>query len=231
MNELRQLILRGKAAFDRGEYAAALDDFQEVTRQNAGFADVRHLSGTCLSFLGHPEAAIHEFNEAIALNPRYIEAHLNRAITLNDLGRFDEAHESFELASEIEEASEGPYPAAAAARLANGHANLGDLYMDAGAADRAAEQYRAALTIRPLFHDIRNKLAYALMQMGELEEAAAELQAILSVTPQFLTARLNLGLVFYRMNFTDAAAREWEVAHQQQPNSPQVRAYMALLEG
>ena len=89
--DVRQQIQRGKQAFERHEYAAALEDFQEVLSRSPHFADVRHLTGLCLSFLGHAEAALAEFDHAIALNPRYIEAHINLANTLNELGRFDEA--------------------------------------------------------------------------------------------------------------------------------------------
>lgn len=230
MSELQQLIQRGKQAFEKRDYAAAVTDFQEVLRRNPRFADVRHLTGLCLSFLGHPDAALIQFNEAIALNGRYIEAHINRAITLNELGRFDEAQVAFAQAAEIETESEGPFPAAVSARLANAHATLGDLYLEAGAPTQAADQYRSALEMRAHFHDIRNRLAQALLQLGELKAAAAELQAVLSANPRFLAARLNLGLVFFRLGDSEAAAREWQLAREQQPTNPQVRAYLAMLE-
>ena len=229
-NELQTLIQRGKEAFEKRNYSAALTDFQEVLRRNPRFADIRHLSGLCLSFLGHPEAALQQFNEAIALNGRYVEAHINRAITLNELGRFDEAQLAFAQAAEYESESEGPFPAAVSARLANAHAQLGDLYLEAGAPMQAADQYRAALEIRSHFHDIRVRLAQALLQLGELNDAAAELRGVLAANPRFLAARLNLGLVYYRTGRPDEAAVEWETARQQQPANPQVRAYIAMLE-
>ena len=230
MSEIQLLIQRGKQSFEQRDYAAALTDFQEVLRRNPRFADIRHLTGLCLSFLGHPDAALQEFNQAVALNGRYIEAHINRAITLNELGRFDEAQLAFAQAAEFETESEGFFPAAVSARLANAHANLGDLYLDAGAPTEAASQFRSALAIRPHFHDIRNRLAQALLQLGELNEAAVELQAVLSANARFIAARLNLGLVFFRLGHTEQAAHEWEIARQQQPANPQVRAYLAMLE-
>lgn len=230
MSEIQQLVQRGKQSFEQRDYAGALTDFQEVLRRNPRFADIRHLTGLCLSFLGHPDAALQQFNEAIALNGRYIEAHINRAITLNELGRFDEAQVAFSQAADLETESEGLFPAAASARLANAHAQLGDLYLEAGAPTEAAEQYRRALELRSHFHDIRNRLAQALLQLGELTAAAAELQAVLAANPRFLAARLNLGLVYFRLGQVSAAAREWEAARQQQPANPQVRAYLAMLE-
>lgn len=230
MVDLQQLIQRGKQAFEKRNYAAALTDFQEVLRHNPRFADVRHLMGLCLSFLGHPDAALAQFDEAIGLNHRYIEAHINRAITLNELGRFEEAQIAFAQAVAFETESEGPFPAAVSARLANAHAQVGDLYLEAGAAAEAAEQYRAALEIRSQFHDIRDKLAQALMQMGLLEQAAVELHAILAANPRFIAARLDLGLVFFKLGDFTAAAHEWEIAREQQPHNRQVRAYLAMLQ-
>ena len=230
MTEIQQLIQRGKNAFESREYASALTDFQEVLRRNSRFADIHHLAGLCLSFLGYPDAALHSFNEAVKLNERYIEAHINRAITLNELGRFDEAQEAFAKASEYETQSAGRFPAAVSARLANAHATVGDLYLAAGAAPEAAEQYRRALEIRSHFHDIRNRLAESLMQMGELEAAAAELEAVLAANHRFMAARLNLGLVHFRLGDVASARREWEAASAQQPGSPQVRAYLSMLE-
>ena len=228
--DLRQQIQRGKQAFERREYAAALSDFQEVLARNSRFADVRHLTGLCLSFLGHSDAALVEFDHAIALNPGYIEAYINRAITLNELGRFEEARASFAAAAELETANKGPYPAAASARIANAHANLGDLYREAGADEEAAEQYRRALEIRGHFHDIRVRLAQVLLQLQQPAEAATELRKVLEVNPRFVAARLELGLAYFRWNDRDGAEREWRIVSEEQPNSPQVRAYLAMLE-
>jgi tetratricopeptide (TPR) repeat protein len=228
--EIHQLIQQGRQAFERRNYADALAAFREVLRQVPNFADVRHLAGLSLSFLGQPEAALTEFDQAIRLNDRYVEAHLNRAIVLTELGRYEEAHRSFERAGHFETEAEGPFPALISARLANAHMALGDLYLDAGAPTQAVEQYRTALSMRPRFHDIRNKLAQSLLQLGDLDDAARELETVLQGNPRFLAARLNLGLVEFRRNNLDAAGREWELCRDQQPDNPQVRAYLEMLE-
>jgi tetratricopeptide (TPR) repeat protein len=228
--ETHQLIQQGRMAFDRRNYADALAAFREVLRQYPNFADVRHLVGLSLSFLGQPEAALVEFDQALRLNDRYVEAHLNRAIVLTELGRYEDAHRSFEKAGHFETEGDGPFPALVSARLANAHMALGDLYLEAGAPTQAAEQYRTALSMRPRFHDIRNKLAQSLLQLGELDAAAIELEIVLQGNPRFLAARLNLGLVRYRTGQLEAASREWELCRQQQPDNPQVRAYLEMLE-
>jgi tetratricopeptide (TPR) repeat protein len=230
VSDVQQLIKRGKEAFERSNYAAALTDFQEVLREASNFADVHHLTGLCLNLLGHPEAALREFDHAIALNGRYVEAHVNRALTLNELGRFEEAQRAFATAAEYETDAAGPFSSAVSSQLAMAHTQLGDLYLAASAMIEAGEQYRAALDLRPQYHDIRVKLAQALMQTGEMEDAALELRTVVDANPRLLSARLNLGLVYFRLGQRDQAQREWEIARQQQPANPQVKAYLAVLD-
>ena len=223
-------IQRAREAFDRRDYVAALTDLREVVAENPDFADVHHLMGLCLSLLGQPEEALEEFDAAIAANGEYIEAHLNRAITLNELGRYDEAREAFGRAASCEERVGGRFPAAVSARLANAHAAVGELYMAAAGAGEAVREFRKALELRATFHDIRNRLAEALMQLGDLDAAQDELERVLAGNGRFLQARLNLGLIHYRRGHHDAAREEWEECRSQDPNSPQVRAYLRLLD-
>jgi tetratricopeptide (TPR) repeat protein len=225
------LIQRGQEAYGRRDYVGALTAFREVLEERPEFADVRHLAGLCLSFLGQAEAALEEFERALALNEGYVEAHLNRAITLAELGRYDEARAAFDEAGRRESALAGRFPTSVAARLANAHAGLGELYESAGAPEEATAQYRLALALRPGFVDIRNKLAQALLELGELAEAEAELRRAVGENPRFLTARLNLGLVLYRRRDAQGAYREWARCAEQEPDHPQVRAYLAIARG
>jgi tetratricopeptide (TPR) repeat protein len=224
------LLDRARAAFDRRDYVAALADAREIVDDHPQFADVRQLMGLCLSLLGRPEEALEQFDRALAENDGYIEAHLCRGITLNELGRFDEAKESFDKAAECEARVGGRFPASVSARLANGHAAVAELYLAAGAPADAVEELRRALDLRPQFHDTRNRLAEALIQLGNLDAARDELERALDGNGRFFQARLNLGLVHYRAGHHDKAAEEWQECRSQDPNSPQVRAYLNMLE-
>ncbi|HEX6132525.1 MAG TPA: tetratricopeptide repeat protein [Longimicrobiales bacterium] len=225
-----QLKQQGRQAFERKDYAAALGIFQGILADHPEYADIRHFAGLCLVFMGRPEEALEQLDAALAINPAYVEANINRALVLQELGRYDEARVAFERASEYEQQSHGRFPAAATARLANAHAGVGDLYMETGAPGEAAAQYYMALELRPKFHDIRNKYATALLGMGRLDEAVQQLRRVLEGNPHFIAARLNLGLALYRQGSVAEAAEEWEACREQQPAHPQVRAYLAMLE-
>jgi len=225
--QVSQLIFEAKESFARGDFRAALKLFRQVLLRHPDFADIRNYAGLCLSFLGEPQEAIEQFDEALARNPGYVEAHINRALTLNNVGRLEEGREAFDRAARYAQQGGGDFSAAAAARLANAHAATGDLYAAARAFGRAAEEYRKALLLRPRFQDIRNKLGYCLLQQGDLEAAEAELRAALAANERFLAARLNLGLVLARMGRREEAAVQWRRCEQQEPDHPQVRAYLS----
>lgn len=226
----RQILTRGTSAFERDDYGAALNDFRTVLEHYPNFADVRNKAGLCLALLGSPEAALGEFEHAIRVNPSYVEAHLNRAIVLNDLGRFPAAREAIATAWELEyTGGEDRFRGDVGNRIAVGHARLGDLYAAAGADDLAVAQYSDALRVRPHFVDIRGKLAQALLGIDRTEDAKAELEAILEENPHYTGARIQLGVALQRIGDIEGAVREWTRASSEAPGDLRPRAYLATL--
>jgi tetratricopeptide (TPR) repeat protein len=223
-----QLIAKGKECLAQNDYVGAIAALREAAEREPGYADVRHLLGLSLGLAGQPEAALEEFDRALALNPAYVEAHLNRAITLNDLGRYDEAREAFRLAWDCDHSAGRPFSRSVSARLANMHMELGDLYGDLGSYVQAVEQYRSAAQLRSDFLDIRTKLARALMENGQLEDARRELDGVLADNPDYVEARVSLGLVHYRSGRYDQAASEWRACLERVPDHPKARAFLNM---
>lgn len=224
-----QLIARGKEALAQNDVVGAITALREAATREPQYADVRNLLGVGLSLAGETESALDEFTRAVELNPGYVEAHLNRAIVLNDLGRFTEAQEAFRRAWESEDRHALPFPKSAAARLANLHAELGDLYRELGGRNEALAQYRAATRLRPDFLDLRNKLARALIEVGDLAAARQELEEVLRLNPEYADARVNLGLAYYRAGDEEAASREWRLCLQRHRDEPKARAFLKVL--
>jgi tetratricopeptide (TPR) repeat protein len=223
-----QLIAKGKECLAQNEYLGAISALREAAEREPGYADVRHLLGLALGLAGQPEAALEEFDRALALNPSYVEAHLNRAITLNDLGRYDEAREAFRQAWDCDHSAGRPFSRSVSARLANMHMELGDLYADLGSYILAVEQYQSAVSLRPDFLDIRTKLARSFMERGQLQKAKEELSNVLAEHPEYVEARVALGLVHYRSGEYDSAAAEWRACLRQVPDHPKARAFLNM---
>ena len=176
------------------------------------------------------DEALVRFDAALRYNPSYAEAHLNRGIILNDLGRHEEAHAALTKAGELDVRDSEAFPSDVGNRIAVSHAKLGDLYLVANHPAEAIEHYRAALKIRPRFMDIRSKFAETLVELGELEQAKDELQMILESRPSFVGARVRLGVVLHRLGEDDAAAVEWRRCLEDDPRDMRARAYLASVD-
>ncbi len=220
-------ISRANSAFDRGELVAALMDYRRVLREHPDFADVRNGAGLCLALLGDLAEALAEFDAALEINAEYREALLHRAVVLSELGRYEEARAAFNRLREIDESDRRHVPGEVGDRIANLHAELGDLYRVAGDADRAGEVYRRALTLRPTFLDIRSRLGEVYLEQEELPRAREELEAILTRNPDLTGARLHLGVVLNRLGLVDEATREWRRCAEEDPRDLRASAYLA----
>lgn len=202
---------------------------REAVRNGQDFADARHLLGLALSMLDRHEEALQEFDAAIARNPRYLEAHVNRAVLLAGLGREQEAQAAFAFAGELGKVDASGFPAAVGNRLANAHAGLGHEYRQAGALEEAEAQFRRALELRPGFPDVRIALARVLLERGAPAEAAVELDAVLVTRPDLLDATLLRGLAAYLLGDLGTAEARWNQAAALAPEEPRVETYRAML--
>ena len=226
---VREAIFRGNTAWEQDDFATAYEHFVSILEDHPNFADIRHRAGLCLAMMGDPLGALEQFDEALKVNESYAEALLNRAIVLNDLGRFEEASEDFHRAGALDVRDSSLYPSHMGNQLANAHARTGDLYMAADRPEEAANEYAAAVEIRPSFLDLRFKLAEAYMDLDMWVDARLHLKEILVLNPEFAGARVRLGALLNRMGDTDGARREWECCAEQNPDDRRIRAYLASL--
>ncbi len=223
------LITRGRERFAVRDFHGAVLLLREAVVEGYAYPDVYNLLALCLALVERPLEALAAFDRAIALNPRYVEAHLNRAVLLNALGRDEEAQDSFEAAHRLGGPDESGFPVVVANRLANAHASLGAHYRDAGALDEAIVQYARALELRPGFPDIRLSHARALVERGRVREAAESLDALLAANPRSLDALLLRGLSAYLQEDLETAGAFWTRAAEAHPAEPRIGIYLSML--
>ncbi len=193
------------------------------------YADAFNLLGLSLAMVDRPVEGLAAFDRALAQNPRYVEAHLNRAVLLNGLGRTQEAEQSFALAEEFGRPDATGYPTVVGNRLANAHAALADEYRGAGAWDEAIAQYRRALELRPTYLDVRLALSRTLLDAHRYDGAADELDRVLAARPDWLEPLLLRGLAAYFLGATDAARAAWDRAASLHPDDGRVEVYRSML--
>jgi tetratricopeptide (TPR) repeat protein len=223
------LISVARERFASRDYRGAALLLASAIESGQGYADAHHMLGLCYAMNEQREAALESFDAALRLNPRYVEAHLNRAIVLSDLGRAAEAEEALAQAQNLGRPDSTGFPTMVANRLANMHAELGKAYREAGDHGSAAAQLHGALALRPSFADLRVELARTLLDAGQPHEAARELDTVLSARPDWLDAMLLRGLAAYLAGDLAQAKSVWERASERHPEEPRLETYRSML--
>jgi len=223
------LLSLAKERFAVRDYHGAALLLTSLTQEGPAFADAFNLLGLSLAMIDRAADALVAFDQALRVNPRYVEAYLNRAVVLNHVGREQDAQLSLLRAAELGAPDESGYPAVVANKLANSHLALGHDYRAAGSLDRAIEQYRRALELRPQFNDVRLALSRALVERGHHDEAAKVLDEVLRLRPSWLDAMLLRGMVAYLQGDLNAAETIWQDASMRHPEEPRLEIYRSML--
>ncbi|MEZ4415131.1 MAG: tetratricopeptide repeat protein [Gemmatimonadota bacterium] len=215
-------------AWDREDLLAVLGECQRSLVRHPRYADLHNRAGICLALLDQLDESVAAFDRALQINPEYLEAQLNRAIVLSELGRYEASGEAFQQVAELALSRDEPL-GPVGSRIADAHARLGDLYRVAGEHERASHEYRAALELRPAFLDIRARLGETYLALDQLARSRVELEAILERNPELPGVRLHLGIVHYRMGDLGRAREEWARCIEEDPTDVRARAYLAAV--
>lgn len=227
--QTERVLARARDRFAVQDYYGTVHLLEEIVAGGRAFADVHHLLGVSLSLLGQRERALTEFGRALELNPRYLEALIHQGLVLFEMGRQSEAEDAFRRASASLSPSSNGLPAPIAARLANQHAELAEAYAEAGALERAVEQYQRALELGPGFVDLRYRMARLLLESGRSLEAREALEEVLRTRPNFVDACAALGLAHYLSGDALGARDIWKGCLTRRPENARVEAYLAML--
>ena len=224
------LVNQARERFQLGDYYGTIHLVEDVVATGRAFADAHHLLGLSYSLVGQYDKALEELDEALELNPRYVEALVHKALVLNQLGREDEADAALRRAGQLGSDTQRGFAGHVAAKLANHHAGLGDAYVEAGGLGEGILQYQAALALGPGFHDLRYKLGRLLLEAGRVLEAREQFEVIVRDRPNFLDASAMLGLACYLSGDGLTARRVWVDLKERRPEDPRVEAYLGMLD-
>ena len=224
---IRELLRRGAAAFEAGEYTEAEQLLLQLVEQNTAYANVYNMLGVIANLRGATERAVELFRRALALNPSYSEAQMNLAITLADTGAYEAAAaEVKKLQAREPENTDRPSPAILG-KLANAHADLARTYHALGMYAEAIGEYDKALGLCPNFPDIHNRRAVSCRELQDYAGAKASLARALELNPRYVEAYVNLGRLHHQMGNLAEALAAWERALELNPTHPLARIYVA----
>jgi tetratricopeptide (TPR) repeat protein len=186
----------------RSELSLCLDTLQKrPTNPRA------HLKlGNVLLESGDATAAVRYYQNAVRLDPTYIEAWHDLGAALAKAGRPAEAIPAFETTLKLHPLGKTYYAYAGA--LAN-----------AGRTRDAILAYNNALRLQPDYAEAHNNRGNLLLQVNDAQGAVADYEAALRARPDYVEAHLNLAVALVGLNRKEEALAQCRAALQLQPNS------------
>lgn len=228
--ELSTLITAGKRAFKENDLNQAELILKEAIGNGASYPDIHYTIGLIYHKWERYDEAVDHFRKSVELNPNYIEALLSLSITLNDLGRYDEAKAAYARASSALSSHDDPLQGNMfRGKIADLHSELGQIYLALGQNEDAIEEYRKAIEVAPRFPDLRVRLAVALREAGRIEDALREIKPVVDGNPNLISAKTQQGILLYLTGEKEKARLAWEDALLRDPLNKLVQFYLNTL--
>lgn len=190
----------GIQAQQSGDVRTALNEYQKALADDPDLDLAHNAIGLLLHVsFAKPDDAIVHYRKAIALNPKFSEAHTNLANVFLDQARYEEAAPLYEKAL-ADMLYKTPYIAennlgwchykrgdtragvdhiksalVVNPRFCLGHRNLGIIYAETGQPEKAAEAYRNYVKHCPDTADARHRLGIALLKLADPAAARREI--------------------------------------------------------
>jgi tetratricopeptide (TPR) repeat protein len=227
--DVQERYLVARKLYERENYEEAEPILLQVAKEAPFFADIFNKLGVINHQRGAFGKAATFLRKALELNPAYTEASLNLAVTLNNLGKYDEAQAIFQRAARFAHPGPNTLDPYIKGKLANQHADLADTYYDLGMVHEAIDEYQKALIMGPEFADIRTRLAMALRDIGRSEDAVGEFQKAIRSKPDFIQSYIQLGITYYMRGLEELAISEWEKALARKPDDKSIQVYLGFI--
>lgn len=166
------------------EFELARQACQHAAGLQVNQAQVAAILGDLYRVSGQYQEAMARYEQALALNPRWVDALSGKALLLSAIGDTAGAEQQFKLAIELEPGYWQNYML------------YGGFLYEAGKFSLAARHFERAAQLKPASTDVLNSLAAAWFFSGQFQQAIAAWQQVLQLSPMALSYS-NLGTAYY----------------------------------
>jgi len=150
--------------------------------------------------LGKSEMAIADYSRAIAINPKYTEAYINRGIIYGNMGKWNEAISDYSKAVEIDPKSDQAYY------------DRGNAYRTIGKWDKAIADYSRAIAINRKYSVAYSNRGIVKGNMGKWNEAITDYSKAIEIDPKSDQAHYNRGIAYRKLGQWDKAIADYSKA-------------------
>jgi Tfp pilus assembly protein PilF len=229
-----QTLSHAISVYNAGLFVEAEQICQQVIDAKRDLFYALHLLAVVQAKLGKRDAALVNYDRALALRPADAEVLCNRGATLKELKRFEEALASYDRALALQpdyaealynrgnilrelkrlEESLASYDRALIVQpdLAEALSNRGATLHELKRFEEALASFDRALTVRPDYAEALSNRGNALNELKRFEEARASYDRALTVRPDYAQALYNLGLVLTKLGNLSLARAALEKA-------------------
>jgi tetratricopeptide (TPR) repeat protein/peroxiredoxin len=178
----------GSVDLSQGKNAQAREHFERAIKSTAGYPGTLPNAWNNLGLLatreGHTDEAIHNFQQALGLNPQHLIALENLGSAYRQQKRWDDARVAFEKALAIDPND------------AESNYGLGMVFAQTDDADDAEHYWLRALKSRPGYPEALNNLGVLYLRTQRRDQAVQNFEECIRVAPAFDQSYLNLARVY-----------------------------------
>jgi arylsulfatase A-like enzyme/Flp pilus assembly protein TadD len=201
---------------------------------------------------GRHDHALRLFEQAIAVEPNFLDAHQQRGNALLRMGRAADAVAALERALELNPDNVATLHELAKAHLAAGDARTGlallqrvhsispevptayftraDALVELGRPQEAVAELERLLQVDPASPRARYELGRLRLRLGDLPGARGEILRALEIELHLFSAHFNLGLIAEALGDGATARREYEAELDSFPDNHEAWANLGLLQ-
>jgi len=232
-------------------YRSDLSIWTDTVAKRPENARAQYNLGNALTEAGRPAEAIPHSEQALRIDPWYLDVHNNLGLALFGAGRVSEAIDQYKQTLQIKPNDAKAYVNLANALLSVGkapeaiecfeqalrikpdnpkaHYNLGLALWRAGRVPEAIQQYELTLQDNPDFAEAHNNLGIALSQTGRIQEAISHFEQALRIKPDYTDAHMNLAGILIRTGKTRDAIAHYEQVVRLKPDFIELQNNLAWL--
>jgi tetratricopeptide (TPR) repeat protein len=225
--DFTDLFSKVKLYFAVGRYEAAEKLLLSNIDEHGSLANLHNLLGVTYHKQSKFAEAIVEYNKALKINPNFVEAGLNLAATLCDLGKYDDAKAVFSALT-VSIAPNRKQPDLIMGRLANQHAETGRLYEQSGLLNEALTEYKRALMLYERMPDVKVAVGKIYFKLNQFDRALAEFHAVATQYPNEYEAHLWAGITQYKLGAMEGAQSQWRAAKAIEGDLSAASSYLQL---
>ena len=170
--------------------------FAGIVELNVG-AGLHLKSGAALERAGQLKESIAEYERALEINPRMIQAHINLISLCARAGQPEKAEKYYRAALALQ------------TELPDLHYNYGVLLVGQGRFEEAARAFERTLQLNPYYAEAHHNLAVMREREGRLDEAAAHYRQAIANKPAYRSAHFFLGRILVSQNSLAEAVEEF----------------------